>query len=288
MFIRALHSAALILITIVPVSALAADGGVDDSPFLQDKYAIWLGGFFPALDSEVRLDSSMGSPGDGLDFEDKLGLDDTKSVFFGGVRWRWPERHLLEFELIQLNRQGEVAAIGKPLNIGDYEVQLGAQINTVFDVTIGRLTYGYAVVATEKSVLNLKAGLHIAGLDTILQLSGAVFKDGVPVGDQATFIEEGGDINAPLPHFGVSYGYLIAPKVGFRAQALLFAIKFNDYKGTLLDFDVDILYQPGQRFGMGAGLRYFRTTVEDQSDDKLNGKFLYEYVGPVIYANWSF
>ena len=288
MLIRALHRAALILVMILPVSTLAADEGANDSPFLQHKYAIWLGGFFPSLDSEVRLDSDMGSPGDGLDFEDTLGLDDNKSVFFGGVRWRWPERHMLEFELIQLNRHGEVAATSESLDIGDYEVQIGAQVNTVFDVTIGRLTYGYTAIATGKSVLNLKAGLHIAGLDTVLQLGGAVFKDGVPVGNPGTIIEEGGGINAPLPHFGVSYGYLISPRVAFRAQALLFAIKLNDYHGTLLDFDVDILYQPGQRFGMGAGIRYFRTTVEDHSDDKLNGKFLYEYVGPVIYVNWGF
>ena len=281
---RAVIAAAVILTTTVVV----ADDATKDGPFLLDEYSIWLGGFFPSLDSQIRLDPDTGLPGDGLDFEDTLGLDDTKSVLFGGFRWRMSPRHMLEFELIQLNRSGLVVGISEELNIGDYEVRIGARVDTVFDVAIGRLTYGYNVISSDKTALNLKAGLHIASLDTVLRLSGAVFKDGVPVGDPAAIVEEGGGINAPLPHFGASYAHAFSPQFAFRAQALLFAIKINDYEGTLVDFGVDIQYWPWQRFGLGAGLRYFRTTVEDKSDSGLRGKFHYEYVGPVVYGSWGF
>jgi hypothetical protein len=284
-------SRAVIAITItltLPGAIVVADEATDVDLFLLDEYSIWLGGFFPNLDSRIRLDPGIGSPGDDIDFEDTLGLDDSKSVGFGGFRWRMSPRHMLEFELIQLNRRGLVVGISEDLNIGDYEVRIGSQIDTVFDVTLGRMTYGYNVISSDKTALNLKAGLHIASLDTVLKLSGAVFKDGIPIGDPATVVEEGGGINAPLPHFGASYAHAFSPELAIRAQALLFAIKINDYKGTLVDFGVDLQYWPWQHFGLGAGLRYFRTTVEDNSDSGLRGKFVYEYVGPVVYGTWGF
>lgn len=265
----------------------AADSG-QDSPFLNDTYTVWLGGFFPSLDSQIRLDSDRGTPGDGLDFEEVLGLADSKSVLFGGVKWQPASRHMLEVEIVQLNRSGHVDRISKPLKIGEYEIRVGGNIDTVFDVSIGRITYGYDLVSNEKTAINLKAGLHIMSFDTVLSMSGTVYRDDVIVGDPNTVIEQSGGIKAPLPHFGVSYGHVISPTMAFRAQALLFAIKYNNYKGYLLDLGADLQFRPWQDFGLGAGVRYFRTTVENDSDSGLRGKFWYEYLGPVVYLTWSF
>ncbi len=135
--------------------ALAADED-EGAPFLDDRYSIWLGGFFPTVDSRFRLDSSAGVPGDEIDFEDTLGLEDGKNVGFGGFRWRITPRNLVEFELVELNRSGIVGGISNPLQIGDYEIRVGGQIETEFDVAIGRLTYGHTVINTEKSEVALK------------------------------------------------------------------------------------------------------------------------------------
>ena len=265
-----------------------ADDAPRGSAFLEDTYTVWLGGFFPSLDSQIRLDPDVGTPGDGLDFEDVLGLADSKSVFFGGVKWRPSLRHLIEFEFIQLNRSGQVTGISEPFAIGDYEIRVGGDIQTVFDVAIGRFTYGYDLAPNSDLAINLKAGIHLASFDTVLQLSGAVFQDGVVVGDPTTVIEQNGNVTAPLPHFGLSYGQAITQTIAVRAQALYFALKYDGYKGSVVDFGADIQYRPWEKFGLGAGIRYFRTTVEDESDTGLRGKFSYEYVGPVIYGTWSF
>lgn len=191
---------------------------------------------------------------------------------------------MLEFEFAQLNRSGLLAGVTQDLDIGDYEVRVGGRIATVFDVSLGRLTYGYYLINTDRNNLVLKGGLHIAKLETVLELSGNVFQDGVPVGDPLTVVEEGADITAPLPHFGLSYAYAFSPKLAVRARGLAFAIKISDYKGTLYDLGLDVQYWPWRRFGLGAGLRYFRATVSDESDADLRGKFKYEYYGPVVYG----
>jgi len=269
---------------LLTASAAAADGTLENVPFLQNSYSFWLGGFFPEVDSHIRIDSSNGLPGDTIDFEDTLGLEDGKNVWFGGAKWWINPRHLLEFELAQLNRSGLLESVTENLDIGDYEIRVGGSIATVFDATLGRLTYGYSLINTDKSNLVLKGGLHIVKLDTVLQLSGAVFQDGVRVGDPLTVVEEGADITAPLPHFGLSYAYAFSPKLALRARGLAFAIKVSDYKGTLYDLGLDVQYWPWRRFGIGAGLRYFRATVSDESDAHLRGKFKYEYYGPVVYG----
>ena len=218
MVFRVIASVLFAVALILPASRVAADDVTQYSPFLEDTYTLWLGGFFPNLDSQIRIDPDVGAPGDGLDFEDTLGLDDAKSVWFGGFRWRPSLRHLVEFEIIRLNRSGQVAGISEPFNIGEYEIRVGGDIESVFDVTIGRFTYGYSIVSNEKTALNLKAGLHIASFEAVLRLSGTVFQDDVVVGDPTTVIEQSAGINAPLPHFGVSYGHAITPRVAVSRQ----------------------------------------------------------------------
>ncbi len=282
---RTAVAGALIL---APTIAAAADAPDGSAPFLQDRFSFWLGGFFANVDSQIRLDSSSGAPGDEIDFEDTLGLEDSKSSGFGGFRWRISRRNLVEFELVQLNRSGLVEGITEPLFIGQHEIRVGGRIETDFDVTIGRLTYGYSVLDTDTSELALKAGLHLTKLHTLLRLSGAVFKDGVPVGTPSSVVEEGEDVTAPLPHIGASYAYAFTPKLGLRAQGLAFAIKLSGYEGTLLDLGLDLQYRPWRRFGVGAGMRYFNITVDDNRDSDSLGRFMYEYFGPVIYGVYSF
>jgi len=266
----------------------AADSPDDGAPFLDDRYSFWLGAFFPNVDSRFRLDSSAGVPGDEIDFEDTLGLEDGKTVGFGGFRWRISPRNLVEFELVQLNRSGQIGGISKPLDIGDYEIRVGGQIETEFDVTIGRLTYGYTFINTDKSEVALKAGLHLTEVHTLFRLSGAVYKDGIPVGTPSSIVEEGEDVAAPLPHLGLSYGYAFTPKLGFRAQGLAFALKISGYEGSLLDLGLDVQYRPWSKFGVGAGLRYFNITVDDNRDADSRSRFVFEYFGPVIYGVFSF
>ena len=280
---------------VLAVVLLLTSGNANAAPeklaaaFLDKRFSLWLGGFSPEVDSTIRLDKPNGEPGDTIDFEDTLGLEDGTSVPFGGARWRFNRRHHLEGEFIRLSRSSLLEGATEDLDIGDYEVRVGARIESQFDVTVARLTYGYAVVDTEKSAVNLKAGLHVARFKTLLRLSGNVLKDGVPIEDGGfSFVDEGTDITAPLPHLGVSWGYAISDRFGLRAQGLVFALKLDDWQGSLVDLGFDAQFHPWRRFGIGAGIRYFRTTIENDNPDRTFGEFVYEYCGPVLYGVFSF
>jgi hypothetical protein len=103
----------------------------------------------------------------------------------------------------------------------------------------------------------------------------------------ATTGAEEEDVTAPLPHFGVSYAYAFSPSVALRLQALAFAIEIDSIKGSILEADADLTWQPTRHFGAGIGFRYFNTNVKGKGSE-LNGEFDFEYVGPVVYIQASF
>jgi len=163
-------------------------------------------------------------------------------------------------------------------------------IDTAFDIAIGRLTYGFSVYRSERSDVQLKAGLHIADMSTALRLSGAICdaQQGetppCPVDSTGTAAE---DVTAPLPHFGGAWGYAIAPDWDLNLNLIGFAIELDNIDGSLVEFDADIQWSPWRHFGIGAGLRYFNANVKSKGSE-LNGEFDFEYFGPAVFIAGSF
>jgi hypothetical protein len=252
-----------------------------------ERFSLYLGGFFPQVNSGIRLDSNLDIGGD-VSFEETLGLEDSDSVLWGGAIWRISRRNQLEFEYFQLNRSGGVRAVTDPFPIGNSLVQAGAQVESKFDVGIGRLTYGFAFVEDERKALTLKAGLHWASVDAAVKLTGAIIdtqtNQTIIAGSTIT---EQGEVSAPLPHLGLSFSYSITPKLLARAQGLGFALNVGDYSGSLIDAGVDLAYSPWRHFGFGAGIRYFAIRLEAENN-RLDGEFDFNYWGPTLFGVVSF
>lgn len=125
-------------------TSLAAEDPDYAGPVLDDEFFVVLGGFFPTVNSSVRVDSSSGIPGTGLDLEDQLGLESSPASPYLYFRWRYHPVHRIEFEYYRLLRDGARAA-QQPFRVGEVTGDIGVGIQTKFDVTIGRLTYGYDI-----------------------------------------------------------------------------------------------------------------------------------------------
>jgi hypothetical protein len=284
------HMIALVVTScILTVSAGQAWADSEPNPLMDDRFTFYIGGFFAQVSSEIRLDADIaGGIGDTISPEDVLGLEDSKSVLWGGFNWRVARRHSLALEAFQLNRSGSVSAVTNPFQIGNSLVQAGAQAESKFDVGIGRLTYGFSFVKDEKKEAVVKGGLHVASLDTAFRFSGAVIDvgTGMTLAGGSTNTEEG-DISAPLPHLGMSFSYAILPKLSAHVQVLGFALSVGDYSGLLIDSGFDIAYSPWKHFGFGGGLRYFDLRLEAEKN-RLDGEIDFDYWGPTLFVVASF
>lgn len=282
--------ACLSLLFVLATGPVAA---ADDGQFkaLNKRFHVYLGGFFPDVDTTISINGEILPDNPALNFEDVFGLDDSKTVLWGGARWRISRRNSLEFEFVQLNRDGSTTLVTDDIEIGDSILQAGARVDTTFDTTIGRLTYGFSLVRNDRMDIQLKAGLHIADVSTTLLATGAVCVDGEIPPNCSIFAStprrEGEDITAPLPHFGGSFTYGITPSVAARLQIIGFALELDDIDGSIVELDADFIWQPWENFGIGAGVRYFNTDIEGKGSD-LNGKFEFEYFGPTIYVLGAF
>ncbi len=278
----------LCLLTGLALPAQAQDGGNYD--YFNDPFRVYAGGFFPSVDTQIAINGSVVNP-QPINVEDVLGVEDSSSVAWAGAAWHISRRNSLEIEFFNLNRDGFVNLVPDPVEVGDLIIESGS-INTAFDVSVGRLTYGFSVVRNERMDVQLKGGLHIADLSVALQLSGAVcdvtmgeMPPGCPGGQ--TPPSESADVTAPLPHFGASFAYAITPTIAANFEVIGFALELDNIDGSLVEIDADITWQPWRHLGFGVGLRYFNAEVESTGSD-LNGEFNLEYFGPTVYVSATF
>jgi hypothetical protein len=264
----------------------------EDYSMLNDPWRIYIGAFDATVDTTIGINGDVLPPVPPIDVEDVLGVEDGKTVAWGGVRWRFAERHGVELEAFTLRRSGSRSdTFSPPEQIGDSFIEAG-EIATEYDTDIIRLTYAYSAFRSERSDLQLKAGLHVARLTANLNLAGAICTPntvpteppGCPVAGTSN---ESEDVSAPLPHLGASWGYAMTPNTAFRVTGVGFAIELDNIDGSLIEIDADIAWQPWRNFGFGLGYRYFKGDV-DSTGTKLNGSFEFEYHGPQVYIQTTF
>ncbi len=259
---------------------------------VNDPFKVYLGGFWASVDTKININPTEGPPAPPISIEDQLGVEDSKGVAWGGVRWRISRRNTLELEGFSLNRDGgESGTFSPPLQVGDTYIENGA-IATSFDTGVFRLTYGFSLMRSDRMDLQLKGGLHVASLDLGLQLSGNVcdlttIPTTPPGCPAATTGAEQEDVTAPLPHFGLSYAYAISPSLALNLQVIGFALEIDSIDGSIVEADADVTWQPSRHFGGGIGVRYFNTNVKSTGSD-LNGELDFEYYGPVLFIQATF
>lgn len=257
------------------------------NPEFTGRFSLSAGGFFPSVDSKIRLDSTEFGTGTVLDFEDNLGLEETSPTFFAGARWRITRRQRLEFEYVQLKRSAARTA-SADFVIGDTIANTGALLETDFDVYLGRFTYGFSFINDGTKELALLIGAHFAGADAAIQISGNLTVPGLGSITRSTPRVETGEQVFPLPHVGGTFGWAFTPKLSASATAIGFALDLGDYQGSLVEVSADLQYQLLRNLGLGAGLKFFNFDLEDTSDPSLRGKFEFNYFGPTVFATVNF
>jgi len=266
--------------------SLASEESNYAGPILDDKYFLIVGGFFPRIDSSVRVDSDSGIRGTELDMEDELGLDSSVASPYLYFRWRFHPVHRIELEYYELLRDG-VSIMQRDFREGNISGGAGVGVRTSFDVRIGRITYGYDIVKDKKKEFGILAGMHVTSGKIQSQFFGDFTIDGVGSVSGAVATEEAG-ITFPLPHVGGFFAYSFTPEISTQLDLLLFRIEVAGIKGTLTEANATVHYQFAKNFGIGTGLKFYRFRLEDTGFSDRNSQFNYEFFGPVLYGSASF
>ena len=268
--------------------ASAGEGNGPVSTIRDSTFQLRVGVFFPDLDSSIRIDSSLGRIGDGLDFERDLGMSDSKTTLYGGASWRYAAKHVLEWEFFDLGRNG-LTTVEKDWDIGDTTILANGQIASSFNVRINRFTYRYRFFDNSKTNVNLMAGLHGMRVNANLSLSGSLIVDGEPVfvlPDEP--IAEVDKTKLPLPHFGLGVNHLFTPRLIGHATVKGFALEIGDTYGKLIEANVGVQYQLAKNFGIGGGIKWFFLDVIEDETERVDVSMEFDFFGPAIFMTYTF
>lgn len=260
-------------------SANAADRNPLDSALIVD-----VGWFFMSTDARVRVDGETSAQvGTDVDFDQTFGLGDFDR-FRAEAAWRIAPRHLIRGMYFQNNRSGS-RTIDRDVSFNGETFPVGADVRSDSDLTVAQLSYEYEFLQRENYAIGAGIGIHYMdiglGLDTTLNAQG---------GSVSRSLDERANTKAPLPVLGLRAVWRLPHDFYITAQAQYFYIQFDPYYGSLLDLKANIVWQFTDHVGIGVGYNdfSFRFDVNEQGQDKFNGRLRWDYGGAIAFATVMF
>ena len=261
-------------------SAMAQDENEWRSWPLADHFTITLDGFFPNLDTRVRVDASDASPGTTIDFEQNLGMSDTETLPAIGFSWRFAKKHQLHLKVFELNRSGS-AITPTDISFGDETFTINLPISSFLDMSVISLSYGYSLVFDQNKELAVGVGLSVQDISFGL------------IGDAGQgIIEAVSGITVPIPTFDIKGRYAFTDKwigkLGIGVLSLDLAISNEEeLSGEVFYGSVSIQHNTFEHVYFELGYSIFDVRFNWKENGLINS-IGYEYKGPVLSVTAAF
>ncbi len=142
-----------------------AQDTIPDNPVLRDRFFFAAGGYLPTTSTDVRLDSTTRGAGAAVNFEDTLGLEESKLSAEYLARFRFAERWRIEMEHFRLTRSGS-RILRESLQVGEKMYSVNERLQSAFDIAVTRVSAGYSFFKTRDKELGVAIGAHVASIRT--------------------------------------------------------------------------------------------------------------------------
>jgi len=236
---------------------------------LDSRFVIDLQGYWPDVNTTIRLDSKTLGLGTEISFEDDLALSDREALPAFGFSWRIKPKHAVDFTYFELGRSG-TRSLSREIHWGDEVYPIGTEVDSTFDSKIYRIGYTWYFYKKERSEIGLSGGFHV--MDLFASIDNTDLK-----------VSEAGDVTAPLPVIGINGSLAFAKKWVFAGRAQLFALEFEDFSGNLAWIHLTLRHDTFRNVGFGFGYDYFDINV-DTEDEKFKGSVEYQFGGPLAFV----
>ncbi len=237
------------------------------------KFKARFAAFQASSNSELRIDSSGGLIGSTFSLEDDLGFGDRKTLPLFDFAYRFNSKHRIEFSYVDLSRSG-VLPLNVSLTIDGNEYTAGTTVDSFFNSQVYRLAYGYSFINDGEKEISMLLGAHIT-------------KIGIGINTLDGALQYDTDATLPLPTIGLTGSYAFTPKFRINGWGQLFALKYEEYEGSLINASADIEYDLFENLGIGLGYTYYGYNLSAEGD-RLRGEIDYNFSGPMLFANLTF
>ena len=267
--VTAILGGIILLAALMTVPMTSAFAEVDDI----NNFSLSVGFFVADRENGTRIDASNGDRGTEVDLEDDLGLESTNRVFRIDGYYRFNDTHRIDFSWFDLSRSA-TNIIDKDIQWNDTLFRIDMQIDSIFDLDIYKVAYTWSFMRREKGFLGLTAGLYIMDFSTTLAAT-------------TLGARESAGTTAPLPVVGLRGKYELSERWSLRASSEVFAYKFDESDGLLIDVYAGVDYQLSNRTAIGAGLNAVKFDIDFTLTD-FTGNVDWGYAGALVFLKFDF
>jgi hypothetical protein len=239
---------------------------------MEDRFRVEVMTLSADIDTDVRVDPSLTTPGTLINAEDDLGLDDSKLLPLAEITLLPGDRHLIRLSGFGLRRSARTA-IDETLVFDDQIYLPGEIVDSTFNLTSVGLTYGYSIVKMRGVDLALTFGVQVVEVE-----ANAVVRRRV-VRDSETAV-------TPLPLAGIEGRYDFNDRWSFEARLQYLSVEIDEIDGSVLDARAALTWRMNPYLVFGLGYRNFGVEVDSRDDDD-PGIVDLEMAGPLLFMRAS-
>jgi hypothetical protein len=241
---------------------------------INDRFAVRMLYYRPAIDNTLRYDSAAGVPGTDIDVEDILGHRDSAHHGTIDLMFRIGERHRIHADFYQLRRTGDEVISGE-IRFGDDVFLANDRVLSEMELRKLGLAYTYSLFRREKFELGLGLALHL------LQLQGEAR---VP----ARFVSEQLDTAGPFAALASHVTWRVTRRFSLNASAQYLDLNPDDIRGAFRGFHAHVPYRGWRNLAFCVGYTYSGYLVDSTDADFFAGSYRLEYQGPEAFLRVSF
>ncbi len=273
----------LILVAGIAAAQDTAAPPPEDEP----RWEIFVGGFFPDVDSKMRVyDPEIGLTPP-IDFEE-LGVKSNVTALRLGasVRLSSNGRHELQFEYLKIDRDGRFT-IEEDLEFGGEVFPVGVEVDGAVNTEDFDIHYTYNIIKNDRGTLGLSAGLHALRFEATARAVATI--EGLGQQIEIGQTERVGD-DFPLPVVGIRFSYELLQYVMLTGGFKWFGAEVEDVDGSFTDAWLRVEYQVAKPIALGIGLAQIDVSydrpIDEAERDIISAS--YKYSGAEAFVRFRF
>ena len=239
---------------------------------VEDRFRLEVMTLNAGIDTNLRIDPTLVTPGTLINAEDDLGLDDTKLLPLAELTLLPGDRHLIRLGGFGLRRSAQ-ETIDQTIVFDEQTYRPGERVDSTLNLTMIGLTYGYSVVKTRRADLALTFGIQVIEVE-----ANAVVRSRV-VRDSETGV-------TPLPLAGLEGRYDFNDRWSLEARVQYLSVEFDEIDGSVLDARAALTWRMNPYLAFGLGYRNFAVEV-DSRDIDTPGFVDLQMAGPLLFLRAS-
>lgn len=246
--------------------------------FMADRFLVSVGTYWPTDEYRIGVDGSFTE--NKFDFGETFDVKNEHVTPLISFYWRFSKKWRMQVEYFQLGyRRSE--ELEEDIYWGDYTFKVGGFVKGGIYLNMYRFVIGRTIYESDRFLALAGLGVHALNIKAFIE--GEAYLD-----DQKYSTDRYGVKGiAPLPNLTLSTIYSFSKKFSGSFRVDWFALRINEYSGSLWDVTPTLYFQAFDHLGFFVGYNFFDFTFK--FDDKnWDGIFEASFKGPSIGITSNF